>query len=95
VQRDTNEDDRISERKMIREHISNSQKKEIKQLVIQMFPRDSDGIILSKSSDIPSLRRPPWVMDELHRSLAFNMSRDDAAKGLKFAIAYIMSSANA
>jgi hypothetical protein len=88
LQRDTNDEDRISKRKMIREHISNSQKKETKQLVIEMFPRDSDGVILSESSDIPSLRRPPWVMDELHRSLAINMSRDDAAKGLKFAIAY-------
>ena len=29
-------------------------------------------------------------MEELHRSLAINMSRDDyAAKGLKFAIAYV------
>ena len=82
-------DDPREDRKMLREHISNALKREIKQLVVDLFPRDSDGVILSESSDIPSLRRPSWVLDELHRSLNINWSREDAAKGLKFAARYV------
>jgi hypothetical protein len=58
-------------------------------MVIDLFPLDSEGDFLSQSSTIPSLRMLSWVMDELYHSLDIHWNRDDAAKGLKFAIGYV------
>ena len=76
-------------KKALREHVSNAMKREIKKLAIDMFPRDSEGVILSESADTSSMRRPLWVMDELYRSLNTKWDRDDASKGLKYAIGYV------
>ena len=46
-------------RKALREHISYAMKREIKKLVVDMFPRDSECVIRSESADTPSIRRPP------------------------------------
>ena len=35
------------------------------------------------------MKRPPWVMDELYRSLSSNWDREAASKGLQFAIRYV------
>jgi hypothetical protein len=56
-------------KKALREHVSNAMKRKIKKLVIGMFPRESERVILSEYADTPSMRRPLWVMDELYRSL--------------------------
>ena len=76
-------------KKALREHVSNAMKREIKQLVIDMFPRDSEGVILSESADTPSMRRPLWVMDELFRSLNTNWDKTEASKGFKYAVGYV------
>jgi hypothetical protein len=76
-------------KKALREHVSHVMKREIKKLVIDMFPRDSDAVILSESADTHFMRRPFWVMDELYRSLNTNRDRDDASKDLKYEIGYV------
>jgi hypothetical protein len=77
-------------RKAVREHNSNVMKRTIKKLVVDLFPRDSEGFVLSESADTPYMSRPPWVMDELYRSLKINWETDDATKGLKYVVSYVM-----
>ena len=64
-------------------------KREIKKLVIELFPRDSDGVILSESAETPSQRRSAWFMDELYRALSIDWNKGDAGKCMKFAVAYV------
>jgi hypothetical protein len=64
-------------------------KREIQKLVVDMFPRDSEGVTLAEAADTPSMRRPAWVMDELYHSLKLSWDKEDASKGLKYAINYV------
>lgn len=76
-------------RQMLREHIPKHLKAHIQKLVVDLFPRDSDGVFLSEHADIPSMRRPSWVMDELYRSLVENFNSDYASKGMRYAQGYV------
>jgi len=78
-----------SSKKLLREHISKDMKRSIKSLVIDLFPRDTDGVILSDTLDSQTTRRPAWVMDELYRSLKLNYDKEEASKGLDFAKKYV------
>ena len=79
----------LDARRLLREHVSRSLKCEIQKMVVDMFPRDDDGVLLCESADDPILRRPRWVMDELYRNLLQNHNGEDACKGRKYALRYV------
>jgi len=74
---------------LLREHMPRSLKCEMQKLVVDMFPRGADGVLLCEGHEDPILRRPHWVMDELYRNLLQNHSSEDACKGRKYAVRYV------